>query len=132
MQMIFIVHSNTINKSMSVYRIHAKYYYNKEFCFIFLMYCELEFILKQTFDYSFVLCLDYNHYIKDLILVTLLLGALIGCWYAYRQNKVSRRHLRRMMKDMESLHKAEIALENLQVRMILNLKCRLLSIFYIE
>lgn len=57
---------------------------------------------------------DYNTYIKDLILVTLLLGALTGCWYAYRQNKNSRKHLRRMMKDMESLHKAELALENLQ------------------
>uniref|UniRef100_A0A1B6C0H7 SAM domain-containing protein n=1 Tax=Clastoptera arizonana TaxID=38151 RepID=A0A1B6C0H7_9HEMI len=57
---------------------------------------------------------DSSHYLKDYILSTLLLGALIGCWYAYRQNKVSRKHLRRMMKDMESLHKAEQALENLQ------------------
>ncbi|XP_069679430.1 stromal interaction molecule homolog isoform X2 [Periplaneta americana] len=57
---------------------------------------------------------DYSHHMKDLILVTLLLGALIGCWYAYRQNKNSRRHLRRMMKDMESLHKAELALDHLQ------------------
>ncbi|XP_021927809.1 stromal interaction molecule homolog isoform X2 [Zootermopsis nevadensis] len=57
---------------------------------------------------------DYSHHMKDLVLVTLLLGALIGCWYAYRQNKNSRRHLRRMMKDMESLHKAELALDQLQ------------------
>ncbi|XP_039295417.1 stromal interaction molecule homolog [Nilaparvata lugens] len=57
---------------------------------------------------------DTTHYLKDLILVTLLLGALSCCWYAYRQNKNSRRHLRRMMKDMEGLHKAELALENLQ------------------
>lgn len=58
---------------------------------------------------------DISNSIKDLILITLLLGALIGCWYAYRQNKNSRRHLRRMMKDMESLQKAENTLENLQV-----------------
>lgn len=58
---------------------------------------------------------DISNSIKDLILITLLLGALIGCWYAYRQNKSSRRHLRRMMKDMESLQKAENTLENLQV-----------------
>nr|CAD7599914.1 unnamed protein product [Timema genevievae] len=57
---------------------------------------------------------DYNNHIKDLVLVTLLLGALIGCWYAYRQNKNSRKHLRRMMKDMESLQKAELALDHLQ------------------
>ncbi|EEB09960.1 conserved hypothetical protein [Pediculus humanus corporis] len=57
---------------------------------------------------------DYYHPTKDIVLVTLLLGALVGCWWAYRQNKLSRHHLRRMMKDMESLHKAELALEDLQ------------------
>ncbi|KAI4499603.1 hypothetical protein M0802_005173 [Mischocyttarus mexicanus] len=57
---------------------------------------------------------DTGHGIKDLILVTLLFGALIGCWYVYQQKKSSQKHLQRMMKDMESLHKAELALENLQ------------------
>lgn len=64
--------------------------------------------------HSFLFVSDFHHPIKDVILVTLLLGALLGCWYAYRQNKSSRRHLRRMMKDMESLHRAELALEDLQ------------------
>ncbi|CAG2060798.1 unnamed protein product [Timema podura] len=63
---------------------------------------------------SMALGTHYNNHIKDLVLVTLLLGALIGCWYAYRQNKNSRKHLRRMMKDMESLQKAELALDHLQ------------------
>jgi len=67
---------------------------------------------------------EYSHHMKDLVLVTLLLTALIGCWYAYRQNKNSRRHLRRMMKDMESLHKAELALEQLQVRHVSASDCR--------
>ncbi|GAB1863326.1 Stromal interaction molecule-like protein [Camponotus japonicus] len=57
---------------------------------------------------------DVGHSIKDLVLVTLLFGALIGCWYAYQQKKSSQKDLHRMMKDMESLHRAEIALENLQ------------------
>ncbi|XP_029163692.1 stromal interaction molecule homolog isoform X1 [Nylanderia fulva] len=57
---------------------------------------------------------DTGHSVKDLVLVTLLFGALIGCWYAYQQKKNSQKHLHRMMKDMESLHKAELALENLQ------------------
>ncbi|XP_047120810.1 stromal interaction molecule homolog isoform X1 [Schistocerca piceifrons] len=57
---------------------------------------------------------DYSHGTKDIILITLLLGALIGCYYAYHQNKNSKKHLRRMMKDMESLHKAELALDKLQ------------------
>lgn len=59
--------------------------------------------------------IDAGHNIKDLVLVTLLFGALIGCWYAYQQKKNSQKDLIRMMKDMESLHKAEQALENLQV-----------------
>ncbi|XP_063979782.1 stromal interaction molecule homolog [Diachasmimorpha longicaudata] len=57
---------------------------------------------------------DTGHSIKDLILITLLFGALIGCWYAYQQKKSSQKHLKRMMKDMEGLHKAELALEDLQ------------------
>ncbi|XP_071641666.1 stromal interaction molecule homolog [Temnothorax longispinosus] len=57
---------------------------------------------------------DAGHNVKDLVLVTLLFGALIGCWYAYQQKKNSQKHLHRMMKDMESLHKAELALETLQ------------------
>ncbi|KAL6438162.1 hypothetical protein ACFW04_004407 [Cataglyphis niger] len=57
---------------------------------------------------------DTGHSIKDLVLVTLLFGALIGCWYAYQQKKNSQKDLHRMMKDMESLQKAELALENLQ------------------
>ncbi|XP_051169150.1 stromal interaction molecule homolog isoform X2 [Leptopilina boulardi] len=57
---------------------------------------------------------DSGHNVKDLVLITLLFGALIGCWYAYQQKKNSQKHLHRMMKDMESLHKAEIALEDLQ------------------
>ena len=59
--------------------------------------------------------IDTGHSVKDLILITLLFGALIGCWYAYQQKKNSQKHLHRMMKDMESLHKAELALEDLQV-----------------
>lgn len=48
-------------------------------------------------------------------MVTLLLGTLFGFWYAYRMNKSSHMNLKRMMKNMESLQKAELALENLQV-----------------
>lgn len=51
---------------------------------------------------------------KDYILVTLLLSAIIGCWYAYQQNKSAKRHLRRMAKDMEGLQKAETALADMQ------------------
>ncbi|CAD7089747.1 unnamed protein product [Hermetia illucens] len=51
---------------------------------------------------------------KDYILVTLLLSAIIGCWYAYQQNKNAKKHLRRMAQDMEGLQKAENALQEMQ------------------
>ena len=51
---------------------------------------------------------------KDYFLVTLLLSAIIGCWYAYQQNKNAKKHLRRMAKDMEGLQKAENALTEMQ------------------
>lgn len=51
---------------------------------------------------------------KDLLLVALLLTAIIGSWYAYQQNKNAKFHLRRMAKDMEGLHTAEIALQEMQ------------------
>ncbi|XP_044737139.1 stromal interaction molecule homolog isoform X2 [Chrysoperla carnea] len=57
---------------------------------------------------------DSSHHWKDWILVSLLIGALTGCYYTYKQHTNSRKHLNRMMRDMESLHKAEIDLENLQ------------------
>ncbi|XP_046395505.1 stromal interaction molecule homolog isoform X2 [Ischnura elegans] len=57
---------------------------------------------------------DYSHHLKDLVLVTLLVVAMGGCWYAYQQNKRSQKHLSRMMKDMESLQKAEYTLMDLQ------------------
>ncbi|EDV40837.2 LOW QUALITY PROTEIN: uncharacterized protein Dana_GF10709 [Drosophila ananassae] len=50
---------------------------------------------------------------KDYILVTLLLSAIIGCWYAYQQNKDAKRHLRRMAQDMEGLQRAEQSLQEM-------------------
>lgn len=51
---------------------------------------------------------------KDLLLVALLLTAIIGSWYAYQQNKNAKFHMRRMAKDMEGLHTAEVALQEMQ------------------
>ncbi|XP_040174759.1 uncharacterized protein LOC120906801 isoform X2 [Anopheles arabiensis] len=51
---------------------------------------------------------------KDLLLVTLLLTAIIGSWYAYHQNKSAKIHIRRMAKDVEGLLKAEVALKEMQ------------------
>lgn len=51
---------------------------------------------------------------KDIVLVTLLLTAIIGTWYAYQQNKNAKGHLKRMARDMEQLHKAETELQRMQ------------------
>jgi len=52
--------------------------------------------------------------IKDLILTSLLLAAITGLFYAYRQNRKSQLHLKKMMQDMEGLSKAEESLLELQ------------------
>ncbi|XP_066999353.2 stromal interaction molecule homolog isoform X2 [Anabrus simplex] len=57
---------------------------------------------------------DYGHALKDFILISLLTLALLGCWYAYGKTKSSQNDVRRMMKHMESLQKAELALDQLQ------------------
>lgn len=57
---------------------------------------------------------DNINYMKDLILISLLMSALIGCYYGYRRSRNSTTRLYHMMKDMESLQKAELDLKNLQ------------------
>jgi stromal interaction molecule 1 len=51
------------------------------------------------------------------VLVTLLLTAIIGSWYAYQQNKNAKGHLKRMARDMEQLHKAEKELSKMQAEL---------------
>lgn len=55
---------------------------------------------------------------KDIILTSLLVIAITGLAYAYRQNKRSQEHLKRMMSDMEGLSKAEETLKDLQEKLI--------------
>lgn len=59
--------------------------------------------------------------------MTLLLSAIIGCWYAYQQNKNAKRHLRRMAKDMEGLQRAENSLAEMQK--VSSLLFRIVSLF---
>lgn len=70
-------------------------------------------LLNQLLYFTFF-TLETGTRWKDYILVTLLLSAIIGCWYAYQQNKNAKRHLRRMAQDMEGLQKAENALQDMQ------------------
>ena len=58
---------------------------------------------------------EYGSRTKDSILTTLLVLALVVCWCVYCRYKLSQRDLNKMIKDMESLSKAEQALMDLQV-----------------
>lgn len=51
---------------------------------------------------------------KDAVLVTSLLLAVGGCWYAFIQKKSSQLQIKKMIRDMESLSKAENQLQAMQ------------------
>ena len=54
---------------------------------------------------------------KDVVFTTLLLLAVSGLFLAYRQNKKSQDHLRKMTSDMESLSRAEEELQHLMSKL---------------
>ena len=60
---------------------------------------------------------DNSSFLKDVILTSLLVIAVTGLFYAYRQNKRSQQHLKKMMTDMDSLAKAEQTLQELQEKL---------------
>ncbi|CAH4001973.1 stromal interaction molecule homolog isoform X1 [Pieris brassicae] len=51
---------------------------------------------------------------KDWLLASLLLGAVVGSWTALRAGRASRVQVQRMLRDMEQLRKAEMALDDMQ------------------
>ncbi|XP_066988447.1 stromal interaction molecule homolog isoform X3 [Macrobrachium rosenbergii] len=56
-------------------------------------------------------------HVKDLVLVTLLTLALIGCFKAYQRNREYEKQLSDMLTDMEKLREAEENLQQLELRM---------------
>ena len=55
---------------------------------------------------------------KDFILTVSIVIGVGGCWFAYTQNKTSKEHVAKMMKDLESLQTAEQSLMDLQERWV--------------
>uniref|UniRef100_A0A8C2WCV9 Tromal interaction molecule 2a n=1 Tax=Cyclopterus lumpus TaxID=8103 RepID=A0A8C2WCV9_CYCLU len=55
-----------------------------------------------------------HNYMKDLLLIVSVVMGVGGCWFATAQNKSSKFHIARMMKDLESLQRAEQSLIDLQ------------------
>ncbi|KAL3879200.1 hypothetical protein ACJMK2_031508 [Sinanodonta woodiana] len=58
-----------------------------------------------------------HNVVKDVVLLVSLLVALLGCWFAYMQNKRSRKEVSKMMKELDSLQKAEESLLQLQTKL---------------
>ncbi|XP_016103240.1 stromal interaction molecule 2-like [Sinocyclocheilus grahami] len=55
-----------------------------------------------------------HNWMKDLVLIVSVVMGVGGCWFARVQNKVSKVHITKMMKDLESLQRAEQSLRDLQ------------------
>ncbi|KAM4584631.1 stromal interaction molecule 2-like [Odontesthes bonariensis] len=55
-----------------------------------------------------------HNYMKDLVLIVSVVMGVGGCWFAQVQNKVSKIHITKMIKDLESLQRAEQSLMDLQ------------------
>ncbi|XP_065143281.1 stromal interaction molecule 1b isoform X1 [Paramisgurnus dabryanus] len=58
-----------------------------------------------------------HSHLKDLMLVVSIVIAIGGCWFAYIQNKNSREHMSKMIKDLEGLQRAEESLLDLQQKL---------------
>ncbi|XP_037620846.1 stromal interaction molecule 2 isoform X1 [Sebastes umbrosus] len=55
-----------------------------------------------------------HNYMKDLLLIVSVVMGVGGCWFATVQSKASKVHLARMIKDLESLQRAEQSLIDMQ------------------
>ncbi|XP_030643744.1 stromal interaction molecule 2 [Chanos chanos] len=55
-----------------------------------------------------------HNWMKDLLLIVSVVMGVGGCWFAQLQNKASKEHISKMMKDLESLQRAEESLRDLQ------------------
>uniref|UniRef100_A0AAV2J6F7 SAM domain-containing protein n=2 Tax=Knipowitschia caucasica TaxID=637954 RepID=A0AAV2J6F7_KNICA len=58
----------------------------------------------------------HNH-LKDFMLVVSIVIGMGGCWFAYIQNRYSKDHMKKMMKDLEGLQRAEQSLHDMQQKL---------------
>ncbi|KAM8854427.1 stromal interaction molecule 1a isoform 2-T2 [Synchiropus picturatus] len=58
----------------------------------------------------------HNH-LKDFMLVVSIVIGIGGCWFAYIQKRYSTDHMKKMMKDLEGLQRAEQSLHDLQQKL---------------
>ncbi|KAK5616668.1 Stromal interaction molecule 1 [Crenichthys baileyi] len=58
-----------------------------------------------------------HSHLKDFILVVSIVIGMGGCWFAYIQNRYSKEHMKKTMKDLEGLQRAEQSLHDLQQKL---------------
>lgn len=58
-----------------------------------------------------------HNWLKDFILAVSMLVGIGGCWFAFHQNRNSKEHMTKMMKELDSLHRAEESLMEFQERL---------------
>uniref|UniRef100_A0A3Q0SP66 Stromal interaction molecule 1a n=1 Tax=Amphilophus citrinellus TaxID=61819 RepID=A0A3Q0SP66_AMPCI len=61
--------------------------------------------------------LSTHNHLKDFMLVVSIVIGMGGCWFAYIQNRYSKDHMKKMMKDLEGLQRAEQSLHDLQKKL---------------
>ena len=60
---------------------------------------------------------DQSQWPKDIILSSLLVALFTALFFAFKQKQKSDKHIQKMIKDMESLGKAEKALQDMQSKL---------------
>ncbi|MED6289512.1 Stromal interaction molecule 1, partial [Characodon lateralis] len=58
-----------------------------------------------------------HSHLKDFILVVSIVIGMGGCWFAYIQNRYSKEHMKKTMKELEGLQRAEQSLHDLQQKL---------------
>lgn len=58
-----------------------------------------------------------HSHLKDAVLVLSIVIGVAGCWFAYIQNRSSKDHMSKMMKDLEGLQRAEQSLLDMQQKL---------------
>ncbi|KAK5868867.1 hypothetical protein PBY51_009844 [Eleginops maclovinus] len=61
--------------------------------------------------------MNRHSHLKDFMLVVSIVIGMGGCWFAYIQNRYSKDHMKKMMKDLDGLQRAEQSLHDLQQKL---------------
>ncbi|KAM4565605.1 stromal interaction molecule 1a isoform 2-T2 [Odontesthes bonariensis] len=77
---------------------------------------KLELKALDTVLFGAPLMNRHNH-LKDFMLVVSIVIGMGGCWFAYIQNRYSKDHMKKTMKDLEGLQRAEQSLHDLQQKL---------------